>query len=247
MKAVILNAGSGTRLRPYTETRPKSLVKIADKTILEYQIEILEKLSVIDEVIIVTGYLENKIVEFVKSKYYNLKITILNNIYYQTTNSFYSFSIASSRMNGHDFILLNGDLIFDFNLVNEFLYSEKSAILVDPNLNYEPYEMNVEVWSDTTKIKNISKNIPFTRYYGRSLQIILIKKADSKALIKDIDNLLLIEDNKKNAFPVIALKKLINDQKISAFHPNKYYTWFEIDTVEDYLAANKHLRSLKSY
>ena len=57
MKAIILAAGLGTRLRPMTENTPKALVKVNQKPLVEYQIEFLKERG-IDEIIIVVGYLK---------------------------------------------------------------------------------------------------------------------------------------------------------------------------------------------
>ena len=64
MRAIILAAGMGTRLRPITLTTPKSLIKIGNETLIERQIHFLREKG-IDEIIIVTGHLAEKF-EFLK-------------------------------------------------------------------------------------------------------------------------------------------------------------------------------------
>jgi NDP-sugar pyrophosphorylase family protein len=73
MKAVILAAGEGKRLRPYTETIPKVMLPIANKPILEYVIDAVKK-SGITEIIIVVGYKKEVIMEYFKD-YKHAKIT----------------------------------------------------------------------------------------------------------------------------------------------------------------------------
>ena len=84
MRAILLAAGMGTRLRPLTLDTPKSLVEVNGKPMLETQIEFL-KAKGINEIIVVTGYL-NKKFEYLKDKYevklvHNDKYDIYNNIY----------------------------------------------------------------------------------------------------------------------------------------------------------------------
>ena len=84
MRAILLAAGMGTRLRPLTLETPKSLIKINDKPLLERQIEFLKEKG-IDEIIVVTGYLSEKF-EYLKERYgvklvHNNKYDIYNNIY----------------------------------------------------------------------------------------------------------------------------------------------------------------------
>ncbi|GBE26759.1 D-glycero-alpha-D-manno-heptose 1-phosphate guanylyltransferase [bacterium BMS3Bbin03] len=73
MKAFLLSAGLGTRLRPLTNTVPKCLVPINRKPLLEYWFILFQKYG-IDEVLINLHYLPEKIMEFVNSHSYPIKI-----------------------------------------------------------------------------------------------------------------------------------------------------------------------------
>ena len=84
MRAILLAAGMGTRLRPLTLETPKPLIKINGESIIERQIRALREIG-IQEIIVVTGYLREKF-EFLEEKYgvkliYNDKYNIYNNIY----------------------------------------------------------------------------------------------------------------------------------------------------------------------
>ncbi len=73
MQCVILAAGKGTRLRPLTEHTPKPLVKVAGKPLLEHIIEALP--SSVDEIILVTGYLEQQIKDYCGSEFHGKRVT----------------------------------------------------------------------------------------------------------------------------------------------------------------------------
>lgn len=73
MQCVILAAGKGTRLRPLTENTPKPLVKVAGKTLLDHIVEALP--SAVDELILVTGYLEEQIKEHCGEEFHGRKVT----------------------------------------------------------------------------------------------------------------------------------------------------------------------------
>ncbi|WP_289128078.1 sugar phosphate nucleotidyltransferase [uncultured Clostridium sp.] len=84
MRAILLAAGMGTRLRPLTLETPKSLIEVNGKPLLERQVEFLKEKG-INEIIVVTGYLNEKF-EYLKEKYgvklvFNDKYDIYNNIY----------------------------------------------------------------------------------------------------------------------------------------------------------------------
>lgn len=73
MQCVILAAGKGTRLRPLTENTPKPLIKVAGKALLDHIVGALP--SAIEELIIVTGYLEEQIKEHCGDEFYGRKVT----------------------------------------------------------------------------------------------------------------------------------------------------------------------------
>jgi bifunctional UDP-N-acetylglucosamine pyrophosphorylase/glucosamine-1-phosphate N-acetyltransferase len=73
MQCVILAAGKGTRLRPLTDDIPKPLVKVNGKTLLDHIVACLP--SAIDEIIIVTGYLGEKIHEYCGENFHGRRVT----------------------------------------------------------------------------------------------------------------------------------------------------------------------------
>lgn len=76
MQCVILAAGKGTRLRPLTDSTPKPLVKVAGKSLLDHIVESLP--SAVDELILVTGYLEDKIREHCGDVFHGRKVTYVH-------------------------------------------------------------------------------------------------------------------------------------------------------------------------
>ena len=75
MQAVILAAGSSTRTYPLTLTRPKPLLKVANKAVLAYNLEALKGIA--EEMIIVVSYKKDMIKDFVKKNYPNLNIRFI--------------------------------------------------------------------------------------------------------------------------------------------------------------------------
>lgn len=73
MKAIILLAGLGTRLRPHTYSRPKPLVNVAGKTVLGHILDGMAEIK-FEEIIFVVGYLGDQIEEYVEKKYPHLKV-----------------------------------------------------------------------------------------------------------------------------------------------------------------------------
>ena len=77
IKAMILSAGFGKRLRPLTENCPKPLLKIGKETLLSNTINFLQQYG-IKEVVINVHYLSQQIIEYINRKKFNLNITIIN-------------------------------------------------------------------------------------------------------------------------------------------------------------------------
>jgi len=75
MKAVILAAGEGKRLKPFTETMPKVMLPIANKPILEYVFDACKRNGV-EELIVVVGYKKEVIMEYFHD-YQGIKITYI--------------------------------------------------------------------------------------------------------------------------------------------------------------------------
>lgn len=84
MRAILMAAGMGTRLRPLTENTPKSLIEVNGMSLLERQIINLREIG-IEEIIVLTGYLHEKFDHIVKKynliKVINDKYDVYNNIY----------------------------------------------------------------------------------------------------------------------------------------------------------------------
>jgi choline kinase len=108
MRAVILAAGEGTRLRPHTADRPKCLVPLAGRPMLEWQLDALAAAGVAD-VAIVTGYRADAITQ-VARRYHNER--------YAATNMVASLMCARDRFDGSDDVLVAyGDIVYEPELV----------------------------------------------------------------------------------------------------------------------------------
>ena len=107
-KAVVLAAGEGKRLRPFTETMPKVMLPVANKPILEYVFDAVKK-NGINEIIVIVGYKKEVIMEHFKD-YKNIKIT------YVTQDRQLGTAHALLQAKKHikeQFIVLAGDNIID--------------------------------------------------------------------------------------------------------------------------------------
>lgn len=182
MQAVILAAGKSTRTYPLTLTRPKPLLKIANRTLLEHNLESLK--DFVDEVVIIVGYKKNLIKKFLGNKYKNLKIKYVEQKQQLGTGN---ALLAAEKHTKNDFISLHGDDIYssdDFGNVLKNKYSilakkvrnpgafgvliEKKGVLVDiiekpqkpvSNLvNTGLYKLDRRIFTILKKLKKSKRN-----------------------------------------------------------------------------------------
>ncbi|PLR90775.1 NTP transferase domain-containing protein [Bacillus sp. T33-2] len=112
MRAIILAAGMGTRMRPLTLNTPKSLVEVNGVPMLERQIQFLQEKG-INDIIIVTGYLKEKF-EYLKSKY---GVMLVNNEKYDIYNNLYTMHLVKEYLPNS--YVIEGDVFLNNNFLLE--------------------------------------------------------------------------------------------------------------------------------
>jgi len=131
MQAVILAAGKSTRTYPLTLTRPKPLLKVANKAILEYNIDALQNIA--DEIIIVVGYKKEMIMDFIKKKHDKLNVRFIEQK--EQLGTGHAVSMLKDKIKGR-FILLMGDNVYSKEDVKAII-KHKYSILVNRVKNPE--------------------------------------------------------------------------------------------------------------
>lgn len=234
MKAVILAAGMGTRLRPITEKVPKCMVKVNNETIISNQTNILLD-NGIKDILVVGGYKYNILKEHIAN--ISKSIKLLNNEDYDKTNNMYSLYMAKEFINNEDFILLNGDVFFEKEIIKDLISSNYPDLIVCDNDNYIEESMKIIVKDG--KIQNISKKISPEESYGTTIDIYKFSSSSAKKLFDIIDNIINKENN-LNSWSEVAIDKLFNYVDFKPLDIN--YKWVEIDNHDD-LALAKDLFS----
>jgi glucose-1-phosphate thymidylyltransferase len=112
MKAVVLAAGEGTRLRPLTEDKPKGMVEVDGKPILTHCFEQLVELGA-DEFVVVVGYLKEKIIQHYGDEFDGIPITYAHQR--EQKGLAHALLTVEEYVDG-DFMLMLGDNVFQANL-----------------------------------------------------------------------------------------------------------------------------------
>jgi len=173
MKAIILSAGQGTRLLPMTATIPKCLLDIQGKTIIEWQIDELHKCGV-DQITVVTGYGADKVEDLLQRRYGPQRVQTHYSPDYATTDNLVSCWKVREQMTD-DFILLNGDTLFEAAVVKSLLKSPASPVTVTVNHkdNYDADDMKVSM--EGSRLTKVGKDIPSGNIHGESIGMILFR------------------------------------------------------------------------
>ena len=112
MKAVVLAAGKGTRLRPLTEDKPKGMVEVDEKPLLTHCFEQLADLGA-DEFVVVVGYMKEVIIEHYGDAFDGIPITYAHQ---REQNGLAHALLTVEKYVDDDFMLMLGDNIFNANL-----------------------------------------------------------------------------------------------------------------------------------
>ncbi len=155
MKALILAAGLGSRLKHKTADRPKAMTAIGKKTIVEYQIDALLRAD-ISQIGIVLGYKGNMLKQFLKDQYPTLRFHFFRNEIYDKSNSSYSFWVARTFVSGISYLHLNCDIVFSDDLLSKILnapYDNSIAVRTDVPLGDEMENVALDNANRITKME----------------------------------------------------------------------------------------------
>lgn len=151
MKAVILAAGEGVRLRPFTIKRPKVMVPLANKPILEYVIRALSKCGIY-EIILVVGYKKESVMDYFGSgDDFGVNIVYVEQT--QQLGTAHAIKQASKHIT-EDFLVLNGDNLIDPNAINDLIdgYEGDVSILTVTREDTEGYGVVLMDGDNVTEI-----------------------------------------------------------------------------------------------
>ena len=173
MKAVILSAGQGRRLLPLTAKSPKCMVRINGQSILEWQIDELAKCG-IEQATVVVGYEAHKVQRRMHRRYGPSRVRTLYNPDYAEADNLVSCWKARDEMT-EDFILLNGDTLFEASVLQRLLNSpvRPVTLVTDHKINYDADDMKVVV--DGGRVVRIGKDLAPEKVNGESIGMLLFR------------------------------------------------------------------------
>jgi histidinol-phosphate/aromatic aminotransferase/cobyric acid decarboxylase-like protein/choline kinase len=132
MKAIILAAGFGNRMRPLTDGLHKTMLTVAGKTIIGRIVEGLLDNGITD-MAIVTGYRAVELTGYLTAEFKNVNFTFVHNARYRETNNIYSMALAFEALTiDSDIILIESDLLYRPEIITRLIRSPHDNVaLVD--------------------------------------------------------------------------------------------------------------------
>jgi len=252
IKAIILSAGEGKRLRPLTDKKPKSMVKLFNKSLLDWQIKKFNDLQIFD-ISVVKGY---------KSETISIKnINYFYNFKFSKTNMVETLFCAKDKLEGN-IIISYGDIIYEKNVLEKLIKDESDiSVIVDKNWEYywkmrfkNPLEdAESLVLDENNFIKNIGQPVKeIKEIQGQYIGLIKFQNKGTEILNKFYKKMKNKAKNGKNplnssipfekSYMTDLLQGMINEgNKVKAI-PIKN-GWLELDSMKDYNLYNEKLKN----
>jgi choline kinase len=232
--ALLLAAGTGSRLLPLTSESPKCLTLVNETAILERLIESLNQ-NGFKRLVVVTGHQEDCIRNFLETRAGNLTIEYVFSPLYKTTNNIYSLWMAKNIIN-EPFLLIESDLVFDPSLLTEMLYPDRIAIAgMKPCLNGSTVTINA---SNTVSAfhSDAANGSGGTRY--KTVNIYSLSVSSWHLVIEKLNQFILagrVNDYYEKVFRQLVIEKSLSLEAVFFDHK----PWYEIDTLEDLASAER--------
>lgn len=225
MKAVILAAGLGSRLRPITNEVPKCMVPVNGIRIIDKQLDNLLSNGV-NEIYVVDGYKAEVLSKHLVDNY--PQVHIVSNPRYAETNNMYSLYLTAPFVKGEEFMLMNADVYYDSSIVTGMLKGEGLSKIACDRSQYLDESMKITL--DGDEINHISKKISEAEHYAVSIDVYRISAEDSMVLFHEVEDT-IIGRNDENSWTEVALDKIFPKTHFKPYIIEG--RWFEIDNHDD--------------
>lgn len=240
MKAIILSAGQGKRLLPLTAERPKCAVEIQGQSMIEWQIDELLRCGVQD-ICVVLGYGADKVEKLLAERYGAGKIRTIFNPFYSVADNLGTCWVAREEMT-EDFIILNGDTLFQAPVLKKLLASPPRPVTVttDRKQSYDSDDMKVIL--DGERLLRIGKDLPLDQVHAESIGMLLFRGEGPMLFRQTVERVLRDVAGLKRWY-LSVIDELARHQPVSTCCIEGL-CWGEVDCPEDLPHAEEVVRGI---
>jgi L-glutamine-phosphate cytidylyltransferase len=237
VKALILAAGQGTRIRSVHGERPKCLIEVDNSTILDHQLEALSNAG-INEVAIVVGYEKEQIINHVikRKLSHSQRIHFIQNPAFAITNNIYSLWLALEWLRGDSFVVLNADVILDADILAAAVRANAPiSMIVDPLWRDETMKVIIH----GNSVMQMSKKISREQFSGTYIGITIFSKAIETRFFDKMNT--MISTGRVNEFFNVAVQELVDEGVHVGYTSTDGLAWAEIDDPTDLRFAQQNV------
>ena len=237
MIGVLLAAGMAKRLRPLTDEKPKCLLEVGGKTLLQRTVDAMISAGV-KEFVVVTGYRAEMIREFLTVNYQLSIINYIDNVDFEHNNNIFSLWLAMQKLHGQEVLLMDSDILCDPEAVR------RVARKTNPALAMQQHELGEEemkiVVDEAGRITEISKTCSPADAIGESVGIEKMTPAYTEAIYQELRKMIL-DEGQIDIFYERAFERLIPQGHTFEVVDTTDLFSYELDTPEDLEKASAAL------
>ncbi len=237
MKAIILSAGQGKRLSPLTDTRPKCLVELSGRSVLSWQLRHLATAGV-TEAVVVTGFSADAVeAEIAGLDLPGIKVRSLFNPFFSVTDNLATCWMARHEMVG-DFLILNGDTLFEPAIAMSLLAAPPAAITVTINRKEGGYDADdMKVRTEGPMLRDIGKTIE--TYDAESIGFLRFDAEGAALFVRTVEAAMRVPHSLRRWYLSI-IAEIAQAHGVVRAHSIEGLQWAEMDVLED-IPANEAL------
>ena len=225
------------RLRPLTDEKPKCLLEVCGKTLLQRTVDAMISAGV-KEFVVVTGYRAEMIREFLTVNYQLSIINYIDNVDFEHNNNIFSLWLAMQKLHGQEVLLMDSDILCDPEAVR------RVARKTNPALAMQQHELGEEemkiVVDEAGRITEISKTCSPADAIGESVGIEKMTPAYTEAIYQELRKMIL-DEGLIDIFYERAFERLIPLGHTFEVVDTTDLFSYELDTPEDLEKASAAL------
>jgi choline kinase len=242
MNAIVLSAGQGRRLLPLTERDPKCLLEVeGPHTVLELQLRALARCG-IRRATVVVGFGADRVERFLAGMRISaLRVETLYNPFFASSDNLATCWLARGVMTG-DFVLLNGDTLFEDQVLQRLLESPPAPITVTIDHKDRYDEDDMKVSSDASgRLLAIGKRLPPESVGGESIGMLRFRGAGVKAFRDELERVIRTPEGLRSWY-LSVVNEMAARMPIATASIDGLW-WREIDSPEDLEGVRKSFLS----